>query len=124
MSSFLLRSTDGGLHWQEVMLRVPGSEVIQLTFIGEGEGWALVEWMSEGTGSAILYHTTNYGESWEELAKVPFFGGHSATVDVRFLTSQHGQIREVDGTTDRGCGILESMDGLSLIHISEPTRPY
>ena len=87
--SLLLRSSDGGKHWHEVMQPVPGSEVVEIALVEAGDGWALVGWISEGPGPASLYHTTDYGESWELLSNIPFFGGHSATVDIQFFDNQH-----------------------------------
>jgi hypothetical protein len=61
--SMLLRSDDGGKHWQEVMQPVVGSDLAEMDFLENRNGWALVVWITEGAGPASLYRTTDYGES-------------------------------------------------------------
>jgi hypothetical protein len=110
--SLLLRSDDGGKHWHEVMQPEKASDVTKLAFVEDGDGWALVMWTVEGPGPACLYHTTDYGESWQKLSDIPFPGDHSRTFGMRFLDGQHGRVMvEPLGGDEGSCCILETADG-------------
>ncbi len=111
--SLLLHSDDGGKHWYEVMQPEPGSATTELFFVDDGHGWALVVWTVEGAGPANLYHTKDYGKSWQKLSDIPFFGGHSFTFDLQFSDKQHGQVK-AEKMLDRAnhhCCTLSSTDG-------------
>lgn len=69
--SLLLRTEDGGQTWQETLLPEFGSSVLRLHFLEGGEGWALLAWMVEGPGTISLYHTENFGQTWEKVSVVP-----------------------------------------------------
>ncbi len=70
LRALLLRSTDGGAHWTEVLPRVSDSEVLFLDFFG-CEGRALVGWSTEGPGELQLYVSTNCGATWKRRSKLP-----------------------------------------------------
>jgi hypothetical protein len=108
--SVLLRSNDGGEHWYEVMEPQRGSEVTEMVFVEDGYGWALVMWTVEGPGPARLYHTTDYGESWQELPSIPYPGDHSITCDLQFFDQQRGQVR-VDKYAMESYCLLNTTDG-------------
>jgi photosystem II stability/assembly factor-like uncharacterized protein len=114
LRSLLLRTEDGGDHWQEVMEPVRGSGVEMLTFLDQGEGWALVLWVVEGAGPITLYHTTDYGLTWEELGEVPKWQWYGYPTRMTFTDSLHGQIVVIyDGgmpDTNRAA-ILTTTDG-------------
>ncbi len=68
--ALLLRSTDGGAHWTEVLPRVSDSEVLFLDFLG-CEGRALVGWSTEGPGELSLYASSDCGASWKRRSTLP-----------------------------------------------------
>jgi photosystem II stability/assembly factor-like uncharacterized protein len=92
LRSLLLRTEDGGAHWQEVMEPVRGSSIEMMTFLDQGEGWALVLWVVEGAGPITLYHTTDDGLTWEELGEVPKWQWYGFPTRMTFTDSLHGQI--------------------------------
>jgi hypothetical protein len=70
LRALLLRSTDGGAHWSEVLPPVSDSEVLFLDFFG-CEGRALVGWSTEGPGELQLYVSSNCGTTWKRRSKLP-----------------------------------------------------
>jgi len=60
----LQQTTDSGLNW--VTLKTVAWEGVQLDFVSEQEGWAVV---STGSENALV-HTTDGGETWEEIKPV------------------------------------------------------
>ena len=117
LRSVLLRSTDGGAHWSEVMHPETSSEVIEVVFVENGDGWALVLKTVEGPGPAYLYHTTDWGENWQRLSELPLYGlgAHSYPVGLQFTNSQHGYVkilatsRMLDALSE-ACCIYETKD--------------
>jgi photosystem II stability/assembly factor-like uncharacterized protein len=114
--SLLLRSTDGGEHWTEVMPTTILSYVEHIAFIDGGEGWALVTGVGELGASmpTMLWHTNNYGEIWNMAGTVSYgsstFCGYKA---LRFYDSKHGEISWVcrDPSPDDFFAILATEDG-------------
>lgn len=111
--SILLRSSDGGVHWREVMTPEPASDVVQVTFVGGGHGWALVLRTVETPGpGGHLYHTADYGQTWQMQANIPSLGSISYPVYIGFFDTQRGQISiETWDATGWGCCTLSSSDG-------------
>ena len=109
VASLVLRSYDQGKHWQEVMPRAIGSNVIALSFVDDGEGWALVTWAVEACGAGRVYHTKDYGWSWVEQSEVPEFSPMTCPTDMRFNDQQSGWIKLYD--PDNGCRTLDTTDG-------------
>ncbi|MCP4542154.1 MAG: hypothetical protein GY832_33950 [Chloroflexi bacterium] len=95
LRSVLLRSADGGKHWSEVMQSEMASDVIEIVFVENGEGWALVLWTVTGPGPAYLYHTTDWGENWQRLSELPLYGlgAQSYPVGLQFTNSRNGYIK-------------------------------
>jgi hypothetical protein len=90
--STLLRSEDGGEHWVEVMKPIPANNILQVEFMDDGIGWALAMWTVEGAGDITLYHTTDYGETWQEWANVPKRQWYGYPIKMSFSDKKHGQI--------------------------------
>jgi hypothetical protein len=90
--SSLLRSTDGGQHWVEVMKAIPGNNLLGLELTDKGTGWALVMWTVEGPGEITLFHTVDYGENWQEWSKVPKRDWYGYPIRMSFSDEKHGQI--------------------------------
>lgn len=70
MRALLLRSTDGGIHWTEVLPEVDNSEVLSVHFTG-CQGRALVGWTTEGPGELTLFASSDCGASWKQRSKLP-----------------------------------------------------
>lgn len=70
LRALLLRSTDGGAHWIEVLPEVEHSEVLFVDFAG-CEGRALVGWSTEGPGEVTLYASADCGATWKRRSKLP-----------------------------------------------------
>ncbi len=90
--SVLLRSDDGGLHWAEVMPPVIGSDIQQITLVGQNQGWALVLWTVEGPGPVLLYHTADAGLTWTPLVEIPKKMALGYPYRMVFSDEMHGQI--------------------------------
>ena len=70
LRALLLRSTNGGAHWTEVLPEVEHSEVLFVDFIG-CEGRALVGWTTEGPGEVSLYASPDCGVTWKRRSTLP-----------------------------------------------------
>lgn len=70
LRALLLRSTDGGAHWKEVLPEVENSEVLSVHFTG-CQGRALVGWTTEGPGELTLFASSDCGASWKRRGTLP-----------------------------------------------------
>jgi photosystem II stability/assembly factor-like uncharacterized protein len=70
LRALLLRSTDGGAHWTEVLPEMENSEVLYVHFTG-CQGRALVGWTTEGPGELTLFASSDCGASWKRRSKLP-----------------------------------------------------
>ncbi len=70
LQSTILRSEDGGKHWTEVMQPEQISKVMAFQVLKTGIGWALVEISYTGEGPVTLFHTTDFGKSWQKLSEI------------------------------------------------------
>jgi hypothetical protein len=112
LRSVLLRSTDGGRYWKEVMQPEAGSEITELVFIENEIGWAVALWMVEGPGRAYLYHTEDAGAHWQQVSEFPMYdlGGHSFPSGLQFSNAQQGTIR-ILSVLNMDCCRYETEDG-------------
>lgn len=70
LRALLLRSTDGGTHWTEVLPEMKNSEVLFVHFTG-CQGRALVGWTTEGPGELTLFASSDCGASWKRRSTLP-----------------------------------------------------
>jgi hypothetical protein len=70
LRALLLRSTDGGVRWTEVLPEVENTEVLFVFFSG-CEGRALVGWSTEGPGELTLYASKDCGATWARRSTLP-----------------------------------------------------
>ncbi len=116
--SLILRSEDGGKHWKEVMAPISSNEITHVVFIGDGEGWAISTWTVEGLLGTRLWHTTDYGETWQESKGSSPFPLANPPVDsidgIRIFDNKHMQVKSLyywaNPYADRYM-ILDSYDG-------------
>jgi hypothetical protein len=92
LRSMLLRSEDGGLHWQEVLKPIYANSVLFISFIENGEGWAMTAWTMEGVTQPILYHSTDYGETWLEVSATQMWIWPGGPSRMQFLSSLYGEM--------------------------------
>lgn len=88
----LLRSDDGGITWREVLEPLYGSSVLFASFVENGEGWLMTGWTIEAVDQLTLYHSTDYGNTWQELSTVPRWQWYGYPARMQFLNRQHGEI--------------------------------
>jgi photosystem II stability/assembly factor-like uncharacterized protein len=91
--SILLRSGDGGKHWTEVMHPVRGSDVIDFQMFESGEGWTLVMWTVEGPGTVLLFHTKDFGQTWEQIAEIQKPEWFAFPSGMKFFDNMQGLIK-------------------------------
>jgi hypothetical protein len=70
LRALLLRSTDGGARWLEVLPAVEHSEVLFVEFEG-CQGRVLVGWSTEGPGELTLFASSDCGATWKRRARLP-----------------------------------------------------
>ena len=96
IGSLLLRSTDGGVHWKQMLNPINYNDITHVVFIGKGEGWAIATWTPEGDAGTRLWHTTNYGETWQESKGHP-----PTTIGINVFDSQHIQVKSLGWYADQ-----------------------
>ncbi len=112
LRALLLRSTDGGAHWTEVLPEEAHSEVLFVEFAG-CEGRALVGWSTEGPGALTLYASADCGATWKRRSTLPkavwsewpvhmaWTGGRQGTVWLRDVNAEEAPPRALT-TVDGG----------------------
>ncbi len=90
--SILLKTTDGGRHWIETMLPVVSSDIQQLTFLDNGQGWALIIWTVESTGWPRVSRTQDYGQTWDKPVRIPTSEWYGYSTQMQFFDEQNGQV--------------------------------
>jgi len=64
----IYQTTDGGTTWREQTLPGKGMIIWSLCFVNDQEGWAAGENITgDYTSEAVLLHTNNGGNSWQEV---------------------------------------------------------
>jgi len=119
--SCLLRTSDGGKSWHEVMSPELGSDLTHVAFSDPQHGWALAQWSVEGPGAILLFGSADGGRTWRQLAQIPVTPSHAAPVDgqpwsMTFTTALKGEIElvyDTESVDDPGIEIevLASDDG-------------
>lgn len=93
MQSTLLRSTNGGTSWEEVMKPVSNSSIKEFSMRESGRGWALMYSSAPPSHSYTLYQTNDYGENWQETASIPLSSTEFPIVlQMIWIDELHGQI--------------------------------
>lgn len=105
LQSTLLRSEDSGVHWDEIMLSVKNSSILNFSMLESGIGWVLVFNPNPPSYKYTLYQTKDEGLNWQEISVIPL----SSTIfpialQMTWIDELHGQI---DILYDGGFGYLE-----------------
>ena len=56
-----------------------------------GEGWAMVTWFVESPGNISLFHTINFGDSWELIYGFPKPSVDTVLANLAFFDEKNGQ---------------------------------
>jgi hypothetical protein len=111
LRALLLRSTDAGAHWTEVLPEVEHSEVLFLEFAG-CEGRALVGWSTEGPGELALYSSQDCGATWKRRSTLPKAVWSEWPVSMRWKSAQKGTVWLVDVNEESPLArVLTTRDG-------------
>lgn len=90
--SIMLKTTDAGNSWFEVMIPQWGNSIIDMQVLPDGRGWAMSQWVIEGPGKMTLYRTEDFGDTWVQLNELPsvYFGFYHG---IRFFDESNGQLQ-------------------------------
>jgi hypothetical protein len=108
--ALLLRSTDGGAHWTEVLPPVSDSEVLFLDFLG-CEGRALVGWSTEGPGELRLYASADCGATWKRRSTLPKAVWSEWPMHMTWKDGQHGTVWLEDVNGEAPPHVLTTSNG-------------
>lgn len=108
--ALLLRSTDGGAHWTEVLPPVEDSEVLFLEFVG-CEGRALVGWTTEGPGEVRLYASSDCGARWKRRSILPKSVWSEWPEHMAWKDGQHGTVWLEDTNGEAPPHVLATRNG-------------
>jgi hypothetical protein len=117
VGSVILRTQDGGRHWQEVMKSDDHSRVRWVGFANPQVGWALLEdYWGEAGGPITLHRTWNGGKTWQALSIVPTNSRYWTLLNIRILTDRQLQIDTFDApdtmeTPSQYAFSLQTLDG-------------
>lgn len=92
LRSVMLRTTNGGKNWREVMQPVGSSEVWEIQFLNAKMGFALVLFTMEGPGPVSLFRTLDGGATWAEQGEVPKSNHSDVPVRMNFSSKQKGEL--------------------------------
>lgn len=112
--SLLLRSDDRGRHWHEVLQPQWPASVINVEFVSQGQGWALVGYGYGDPGAVVLYESRDYGESWSKLSDIPKRNYTDWPVSIDFSNQSNGEIKMYQAPisfVDDGLTTLTTVDG-------------
>ena len=96
LRSCLLRTSDGGKSWHEVMPPVLGSALTHVAFSDPEHGWALAQWAVEGPGTIVLFSSSDGGKTWRQLTEIQTSPGHAVPdgipLSMTFTSARNGEI--------------------------------
>jgi hypothetical protein len=93
LGSVILRTQDGGRHWQEMMTSDDRSRIRWVGFANAQVGWAMLEdYWGEAGGPITLHRTLNGGKTWKALSMVPTNSRYWALLNIRIFSDQQIQV--------------------------------
>lgn len=123
----ILKTTDGGLTWKDQLrdlwdyskITYPFRVFRAITFVDRNRGWATgSKWVNDTLNVAVIYKTTNGGETWNEIfsnskrysgiTKVQF-----ENLNTGYMLYLNNSITEIDKTTDGGVTWKKIEGGIS-----------
>jgi hypothetical protein len=115
LQSVLLRSQDGGNHWEEVMSPIGNSSAQNFSMLESGVGWVLLlDTSSPLSYKYILYQTRDNGLNWQELSVLPLSftnGSYPIILQIIWVDEFHGQIDILYNGNDGYLEFLTTSDG-------------
>jgi hypothetical protein len=115
LQSVLLRSQDGGNHWEEVMSPVGNSDARNFSMLESGVGWVLLlDTSSSSSYRYILYQSRDNGSNWHELSMLPLSfenGKFPIILQTVWVDELHGQIDILYNGNDGYLEFLTTSDG-------------
>ncbi len=111
-NSILLRSSDGGQLWQQVIPPESGEAIYHVAFVENGFGWALEILDVEDFSLRSLYRSFDHGRTWTDPIELGEWGFRPW--GIKFYDKDKGQIPfdkfTANPYTDR-VGVLSTTDG-------------
>jgi photosystem II stability/assembly factor-like uncharacterized protein len=110
--SLLLRSIDGGQHWQEVNIKPEyNCSFIIVAFVSDGVGWAISAVDVEDFSARNLYRSDDFGKTWSDPIQIGGWGFHPW--GMKFTDENNGYIKFdwANGSLNDHFGILTTKDG-------------
>ena len=93
LQSTLLRSSDGGFHWDEVMLPIENSSVWNFSMLESGVGWSLIFNPNPPSYKYTLFQTKDNGLNWKEISIIPLSSDEfPLALQMTWIDELHGQI--------------------------------
>lgn len=120
--SLLLRSTDEGRTWTEVLPPRSGAEVAAMQFAS-----AITGWLALDTGDAVaVYHTEDRGQTWQRLGGLAKESAEQRVLSLRFSGASQGQIRlgVPRGRQVLEPAVFESRNGGNTWRLAYRPAPY
>jgi photosystem II stability/assembly factor-like uncharacterized protein len=109
-SSRLLRTIDGGLHWQDVTPPGSGPQGVGAFPLSADDAWVVRTLIEDGPGASLsmLSHTADGGQTWRSIT-LPVF----PVAQITFADPEHGWIlANLDtGGGQQGADIFRTTDG-------------
>jgi hypothetical protein len=97
LGSIILRTQDGGRHWQEIMASDDRSRIRWVGFANAQVGWAILEdYWGEAGGPITLHRTLNGGKTWKALSIVPTNSRYWTLLNIRIFSDQQIQVDTFD----------------------------
>ncbi len=123
LRALLLRSTDGGQRWTEVLPEVEHSAVLLLHFI-DCQGRALVGWTTEGPGELALFGSSDCGATWKRRATLPKDVWSEWPEAMAWTDAQRGTVWVRDANEENApARALSTQDGGRTWRTTTPTPP-
>lgn len=116
----IMKTTDGGIVWNliPVPLYMGGQpNFYRLSFVNNAYGWTIGEGSNFGLGK-LVYRTTNFGTSWDTIARVPY-PNNELNYSVFFTSINTGYCGGTSGLTFKTIN-----SGINWVQQTVPSNGY